>query len=80
MNGGTSMSSRDYAKLQIDTLPDGAVEKVIEYISFQRYTLGLFESDDDYLATIPGMTESIKLGMETPLSECVSVSEVWPDV
>ena len=74
------MSNREYAKTQIDTLPDGAVERVIEFISFQRYSLGLFESDDDYLASIPGMSKSIKKGMETPLSECVSASEVWSDV
>ena len=74
------MSNREYAKTQIDILPDGAVERVIEFISFQRYSLGLFESDDDYLASIPGMSESIREGMETPLSECVDVSEVWSDV
>jgi hypothetical protein len=74
------MSNREYAKTQIDILPDNAVEKVIEFISFQRYSLGLFENDDDYLASIPGMTESIKDGLSTPLSECVPLSEVWPDV
>ena len=74
------MSNREYAKTQIDALPDNAIEKVIEFIAFQRYSLGLFDSDDDYLASIPGMTESIKQGLATPLSECVPLSEVWPDV
>ena len=74
------MSNRDYAKIQIDSLPDNAVEKVIEFISFQRFSLGLFDSDDEYLASIPGMTESIKEGLSTPLSECVPLSQVWPDV
>ncbi|MDR3288622.1 MAG: hypothetical protein LBT22_04280 [Peptococcaceae bacterium] len=68
------MSNRDYAKAQIDALPEMAVEKVIEFISFQKYRLGLFDNDDDYLASIPGMTESIKEGMATPLSECVPLS------
>ena len=62
---------------QINTLPDSAVEKVMEFVSFQKYSLGLFESDDDYLASIPGMTESIKEGLATPLSECVPLSEEW---
>ena len=77
-----SKSNRDYAKTQIDALPDNAVEKVIEFISFQRFSLGLFDDDDDddYLASIPGMTESIKEGLATPLSECVPLSKVWPDV
>jgi len=74
------MSSRDYAKTQIDTLPDRAVEKIIEFISFQRYSLGLFDNDDDYLASIPGMTESIAKGLATPISECVPLSKVWDDV
>ena len=74
------MSNRDYAKTQIDALPESVVDKVLEFISFQFYTLGLFENDDDYLAAIPGMTESIKEGLATPLSECVPLSEVWADV
>ena len=74
------MSSREYVKTQIDMLPDNAVAKVIEFISFQRFSLGLYDSDDEYLASIPGMTESIQEGLNTPLSECVPISEVWPDV
>jgi hypothetical protein len=74
------MSDRDYAKTQIDILPDNAVERVLEFISFQRFSLGLFDSDDDYLASVPGMTESIKNGLASPLSECVPLSKVWPDV
>ena len=74
------MCSREYAKTQIDVLPDNAVEKVLEFITFQRFSLGLFDSDDDYLASIPGMTESIKEGLTTSLSECVPLSEIWSDV
>ena len=65
------MSDRDYAKTQIDILPDNAVERVLEFISFQRFSLGLFDSDDDYLASIPGMTEIIVEGKATPLNECL---------
>ena len=74
------MSNREYAIEQINTLPDSAVDKIIEFITFQRFNLGLYDSDDDYLASIPGMTESIVEGMATPLSECVPLSKVWPDV
>ena len=35
------MSKRDYAKTQIDVLPDSALDKVLEFISFQIYSLGL---------------------------------------
>ena len=74
------MSDRDYLKTQIDTLPDSVVEKIQEYISFQKYSLGLFDNDTDYFESIPGMAESIKKGADTPLSECVPLAEVWPDV
>ena len=74
------MSNRDYVVAQIEDLPESAVNKIIEFISFQRFSLGLFDSDDDYLSSIPGMAESIKDGLATPLSECVPLSEVWLDV
>jgi len=39
------------------------------------------EMDDAaYLNTIPGMADSIKDGIETPLSECVPISSVWADI
>ena len=74
------MSSREYIISQINTLPDSIIERIQAFIAYQKFSTGLFDSDDDYLASIPGMTESIKEGLETQLSECVSVSDVWPDV
>jgi hypothetical protein len=69
--------NREYAKTQIDILPESAIEKVVEFINFQRFTLGLYEDDTDYLMSIPGMVDKINDGVNTPLSECVSLSEVW---
>ena len=54
------MSNRDYIKMQIDTLPDGAIEKIIEFIAYQKFTLGIFDNDTDYLTAIPGMVDSIE--------------------
>jgi len=65
------MSSREYVKMQIDLLPDNAVERVIEFMAFQMFSLGMYDNDDDYLASVPGMTASIMEGMATPLSECL---------
>ena len=61
------MSTREFAKAQMDILPESAIEKVIEFILFQNW----LSNDDEYLASIPGMTESIKEGLATPLSECL---------
>ena len=74
------MSNRDYVVSQIERLPDSALEKVREFISFQMFSLGLFDSDDEYLTAIPGMSDSIKEGLAIPVSECVPITEIWPDV
>jgi hypothetical protein len=74
------MSNRDYAKTQIDTLPEDVIEKVVEFISFQKFNLGMYDNDTDYLSSVPGMTDKIKAGLNTPLSECIPLSEVWTDV
>jgi hypothetical protein len=74
------MSNIEYVKNQLDLLPESAIEKIIEFISFQRFTLGLYDDDTDYLMSTPNMADKIKDGMNTPLSECVPLSEVWGDV
>jgi len=74
------MNNREYVKTQIDVLPESAVEKIIEFVSFQKYSLGLYDNDTDYLSSVPGMTEKITDGLDTPLSDCAPLSEVWPDV
>jgi len=74
------MSGRDYAKTQLDSLPEEVIEKVIEFISFQKFNIGMYDNDTEYITSIPGMTEKIKAGMDTPLSECIPMSEVWADV
>ena len=74
------MSSRDYVKTQIDALPDSIIARLEEFITFQMFSLGLLDSDTDYLNAVPGMAESIKAGLSTPLTDCIPLSEVWPDV
>ena len=70
------MILRDYAKSQIDTLPDKAIEKIVDFISFQRFSLG-YEDDTEYLMSVPTMKEKILEGLNTPIDECVSLEEVW---
>jgi len=74
------MSNRDYVRMQIDTLPDSVIDKVHEYIAFQLFTLGAYQDETEYLESVPGMVDKIKDGMNTPLSDCVPLSEVWGDV
>ncbi len=71
------MINHDYVKTKIDTLPDGALEKVLEFISFQKYSLGLYEDDTDYLKSIPGMADKLIAGKNTSLTDCIPLSEVW---
>ena len=74
------MSNRDYVKMQIDALPDGVVDKIMEFIAYQKFALGIYDNDTDYLTAIPGMVESIKSAAAEPLSSYVPVSELWQDV
>lgn len=65
------MANRDYIINQLNSLPESVLDKVQEFILFQRFNMGLFESDTEYLQSIPGMTESIMEGKATPINECL---------
>lgn len=60
----------------IRTLTPEQLEHVYYYILDE--VLGI--DDSTYLAALPGMMESIKEGIATPLSECIPLREVWPNV
>ena len=70
------MTIREHVKTQVETLPEHILEKVLEFISFQKFNHDLYDNDDDYFDSIPGMTEIIKEGLATPLSDCISLSDV----
>jgi len=74
------MTKRDYVKIQIDALPESVIERIIEFISFQKYNLGLHSNDTEYLVSIPGMVESIKAAAAESLQDGISASEVDFDV
>ena len=70
------MGIHERAKNQIDTLPETVVLKVLEFISFQKFSFDIPETDQDYLEKIPAMDEILQKGLATPLSECISLSDV----
>ncbi|MCL1927733.1 MAG: hypothetical protein FWG07_02930 [Treponema sp.] len=74
------MTVRESIKNEIDTLSDEVLYTVRDFLLFQKYRNVLEMDDTTYLNSIPGMAESIKGGVETPLSECVPLSDVWADV
>jgi hypothetical protein len=74
------MTIRESVKTEIDALPDNALYAVRDFLLFQKYRDILEMSDNDYLTSLPGMTDSIKNGVETPLSECLPLSKLWSDV
>ena len=57
-----------------------SVKAVREFMLFQKYRAILETDDAAYLNSIPGMADSIREGIATPLSECVPLSRVWDDV
>jgi hypothetical protein len=74
------MTVRESVKAEIDTLPEETLHAVRDFLLFQKYRAILEIDDTAYLNSIPGMADSIKSGIEIPVSECVPLSEVWTDV
>ena len=70
------MTARDYIKVQADILPEQVIEKVLEFISFQKFSHDLPYSDQEYLESIPAMNDILNEGLATPLTECISLSDV----
>ena len=74
------MSIREAVKNEIDSLPEDTLYAVRDFLLFQKYRDILKMDDTAYLNAIPGMADSIKEGVKTPLSECTPLSAVWADV
>ena len=74
------MTIRESIKTEIDTLSNDALYAVRDFLLFQKYRNILEMDDTSYLNSMPGMADSIKAGIETPLAECVPLSDVWDDV
>jgi len=74
------MTIRESVKSEIDMLSDDVLYVVRDFILFQKYRDILEMGDAAYLNSIPGMADSIKKGIETPISECIPLSDIWDDV
>ncbi|MCL1837040.1 MAG: hypothetical protein FWG46_05785 [Treponema sp.] len=74
------MNIRESLKNEIDVLSKDALFAVRDFLIFQKYRDILEMDDNTYLNAIPGMADSIEAGIKTPLSACVSLSDVWADV
>ena len=74
------MTIRESLKKEIDALSNEELYAVRDFLLFQKYRDILEMNDDAYLNAIPGMADSIKNGIKTPLSDCVPLSDVWADV
>ena len=74
------MTIQETVKKEIDTLSTEALYAVRDFLLFQKYRDILEMDDITYLTSIPGMKDSIKEGIKTPVSECVPLSDVWTDV
>ena len=68
------MSSREYIKNEIDTLPDIIIEKIQEFITFQKFSLGLFEQDKKVILDITAASISSTDFWDNP------DDEVWNNV
>jgi hypothetical protein len=74
------MTLRESVKIEIDALSEETLFAVRDFLLLQKYRAILEMDDTTYLNSLPGIMDSIRQGMETPVSECVALSEVWSDV
>ncbi|MCL2065857.1 MAG: hypothetical protein FWG99_00130 [Treponema sp.] len=74
------MTIRESVKNEIETLSNDALHAVRDFLLFQKYRDILEMDDTSYLNSIPGMADSIKEGIDTPLEKCIPLSDVWADV
>ena len=74
------MTIQETVKKEIDMLSPEALYAVRDFLLFQKYRDIIQMDDNAYLNSILGMAESINQGINTPLSECVPLSDVWTDV
>jgi hypothetical protein len=70
------MTTREYLKTQIDILPERAISRVSEFIQFQKFSIGLYDNDTEYLSSIPGMVSSIKAAAGEPLEEGIDADSI----
>ena len=50
-----TMTNREYIKSEIDTLPDSAIEELLEFIAFQKFRIGMLERGN---TTVRGTEEA----------------------
>ena len=74
------MTIKETLKNEIDTLPDDVLYMLRDFLLFQKYRSILEMDDSSYLNSIPGMADSIRDGLKTPLEKCIPLTDVWPDV
>ena len=68
------MSNRDYVKSEIDTLPDSVIEKLREFIIFQKFSLNFTNNDKEALRDIEAASISSTAFWDNP------DDEVWNHV
>jgi len=65
---------------EIESLPQEHSETIRQFVCFLKYRNLITQDDTEYLSSIPKMIDSIKEGVNTPLSKCVNIKAVWSDV
>jgi hypothetical protein len=73
-NGWGHMLNREYIKNEIDALPDFVLEKVRDFIDFQKFSLGWLEHDQESIRDLVAASESSTGFWDNP------DDEVWDHV
>jgi hypothetical protein len=69
------MTSRELAITYISTLPDSTVDRILDYILYQKYIADKENDEEVDIESIPTMMEIIDNGINTPWEECKVIPE-----
>jgi len=69
------MTSRELAITYISTLPDSTVDRILDYILYQKYIVDRERDEEVDIESIPSMMKIIDNGINTPWEECKVVPE-----
>ncbi|MDR2591745.1 MAG: hypothetical protein LBC59_02950 [Chitinispirillales bacterium] len=69
------MTSRELAITYISTLPDSTIDRILDYILYQKYIVDKENDEETDIESIPTMMEIIDNGINTPWEECKVVPE-----
>ena len=67
---------KDILKKEVESLPEEFAGEVIDFIGYIKLKNGIYESDDEYIRSIPGLEKEIIEAGKEDIKDCVKLEDV----